>query len=414
MAKTSKEDAGIALTLKILAFISWFFVALLLVMIVQDFIKERPMDITRAISPSIWTAIGAAFWYFRGRALAGNAPTMPAVGGAIFAFVGLCMIGGGIYLAFEETAGFVMIGMGVIFTGAGYMVKKVFGDMPGIGSGPPSAPEGKRWALTDAHETATSSSKQYVLVDEDTSDREVRQVHVARQHEAFRSAREDWAEGRILSETERGGDMWFWVAVVFLSIAALVSLGILIFEGEIFFIVILTLIAAVPTTKAVLVHMHRKKFTTSCLMLDPMPPELFETVTMTVETGIRASERQSAECSLTFDCIHVYEERDSDGDTSTETDTLWSTKSSATAETQDGKDGLVLTAQFKIPGDQPPSTLTSGGNGKHWRLYVHADLPGLDYRARYVLPVMQTGYRQVRDGDVADDAASETERPWGT
>jgi hypothetical protein len=194
-----------------------------------------------------------------------------------------------------------------------------------------------------------------------------------------------------------------------------VSLGVLIFEGELFFIVVLTLIAAVPGTKAVMVHQHRKKFTTSCLMLDPMPPELFETVTMTVETGIRAAQHASPECSLVFDCVHVYEERDSDGDTSTESDTLWSTKATATAEQREGVEGLVLTHDFKIPGDLPPSTLSSGGNGKHWRLRVHAPLPGLDYRALYVLPVLQTGHRQSLEGgaDPAPPPESEAERPWG-
>ncbi|MEO1494448.1 MAG: hypothetical protein AAFV19_20060 [Pseudomonadota bacterium] len=413
MSAERKVDKGLVWMLIVPAVFCWFIAGLLVFVILADLGNGRPVDVTRIISPSIWAAIGAAFWYFKRRLEAGTAPSMPAVGGAIFAFVGVCMMGGGAYIALEEPGGFVLMGMGAIFTGAGFLVKKVFdNDIMGPGGGLGAAPDGKRWVLTEERKTANSTSKRYMLVDEDTTDSEAREQITETRANAYKNARDDWASGRIRSEIERSGNIWFWIAVVFSTVWAVISLLIVIFDGELPIIAVLGLFAAFPTVKAILVHLHRKKFTTSILKLDPMPPELFETVTMTVETGIRAAKMDSAKCSLVFTCVHVYEERDSDGDTSTTTETLWSTKDTAVAERRDGVEGLVLTADFKIPGDLPPSTLSRGGNGHHWRLLVHADLPGLDYRARYVLPVLQAGYRAELETGAADE--SDAERPWGT
>lgn len=390
--------------------ICWFIAAMLVLSVVMDLIYGRPVAYTRAISPSIWAFYGGYFWLIRRSCFSENPPDGDQIGGFFFGFIGSLVLLIGVFVTYYSLPGLAIVAIGLGIIGGSVVMSR---------SGVRKAPDGKRWAVVEDYKVKSQRKTKYMLVDEDATDSDVRKAYETSELNAYTRVREDWAKGRILSESENEGrdGTWFWVAVVAWSLWAIASVAILVFGGDPVAILVLAAMAAIFSASEIYRFVHRMKFTRSCLILDPMPPELRETVTMTVETGLRASKWRPTECSLTFDCVKVTSklERDDDGGTSatTTTDVLWSAKTTAMAEQRDGIAGLVLSSQFEIPSDQPPSTATTSGaqTGNHWRLYVHADLPGLDYRARYVLPVTAAGHRRQLSGDASD---VEAERPWGT
>ncbi len=49
----------------------------------------------------------------------------------------------------------------------------------------------------------------------------------------------------------------------------------------------------------------------------------------------------------------------------------------------------VLPVAFRIPSDAQPTTVTDGGPGVFWRLEARATVPGIDYKARWEVPVYE-------------------------
>ncbi|MEO1494449.1 MAG: hypothetical protein AAFV19_20065 [Pseudomonadota bacterium] len=387
--------------------ICWFIAAMLVLSAVMDLIYGRPVAYTRAISPSVWAIFGAYFWHIRSRLLSGNRPGADELGGYLFGFIGLLVLLIGAFVTYYSLPGLAIVAIGLGIIGGSILMSR---------GGPASAQKGRRQSVIEIQTTIDGKKRRFVRFVGDAS---VAASGEEDQPVDYRKSRPDWAKGRTQSESEneRRDGTWFWVAVVLWSLWAIASVLILVFGGDPIAIPALAVMAAIFSASEIYRFVHRLKFTESCLMLDPMPPELRETVTMTVETGLRASKWQPTECTLTFDCVKISRkvvESEDDDTVTTMTDVLWSTKATALAERRDGLKGLVLTAAFEIPSDQPPSKATTRDvfGDYHWRLYVHADLPGLDYRERYLLPVAEAGYRRKLSGDHSAD--HEASAPWGT
>lgn len=98
--------------------------------------------------------------------------------------------------------------------------------------------------------------------------------------------------------------------------------------------------------------------------------------------------RRADNVSVTLQCVRRTVDRQGKNTTISE-DTLWEKTEAAPCES-----GRVEFA-IPIPVDQPETDPPSTNEGISWRLRIHADVPGVDYRGTFEIPVF----------GVADDAA---------
>src|SRR5690606_25983780 len=87
-----------------------------------------------------------------------------------------------------------------------------------------------------------------------------------------------------------------------------------------------------------------------------------------------------------------WEERRSDGSAGARTvhhrDVLWRTEVVIAGEVGDHPPYLLtLPIDLELPADAPSAALVPSSEGSVWDLTVHGDLPGLDYRASFELPI---------------------------
>lgn len=306
-----------------------------------------------------------------------------------FAGFGAAVVLMGVLLVFDDPAGFIVIPFGLAFVGAGWLVRRIF-----------MTPEGKRriQVSTDAFVTTRRDGRigetrttYFVDVDADATDAEIEAAKAAWAERRFAN-RPDWATGRILAEGERRGGMYKLAAILWLAFA-LVSLATAWIWGGIAWLLAPGAcgVAGALTFFAFRSALRRRKFGESAFEMATTPARLGGRLRGVIETGIPLDQSLPDGFRLTLRCERRWEEQSSAGrgaatDTVMRVESQWEAEAGASPHAVGA--GLAAPVDFEIPSDLPPSTLGQVNSGVFWELEIYAETPGLDYGARFVLPVL--------------------------
>lgn len=319
---------------------------------------------------------------------------LPKVGGCLFQGFGGLLILAAIPLAFDEPGALALIPFGLVFVGAGWVVRRVF-----------TTPPGKRRVAVEGHEVAIQTSQGLpgrraqtvaILVDADASEAEVAAARQAWHDEQW-AKRPDWAAGRIEEEGRRqagalacGGLVWTALALG-LTVVALVS------EEPIMGLVAggCGLVALGLFVGHLVQRARHKKFAPSLLLLARTPAVLGERLQAVVQTGVREEQGPHDGFRWTLECVHSWEERSGTGDSRRTThrrEVLWRFEERAEGRPSPAAPGFLgFALAVDLPADQPPATLSGSSEGITWELSAHASVPGLDYRVQFLVPVLRPG-----------------------
>ena len=350
------------------------------------------------IVPAIFVAIGFAL---RRGAISLSQPgrlDLPTIGGYAFSGLGVLMAVGGTAMAFDDPVGFVLIAFGLLFFGAGYLARRLF-----------ATPEGKKAVFVSGYEApvqnydGTSGIRRQdalIYVDEDATDAEV-EARKRAWLEAEWKKRPDWASGRIAAEDQRLGATVYWAAGAWSAIAGIAVLAALAWDSGVWFgAAPVSVIALALIVSAARTGVRRRKFQPSELVLRQCPAVLGGRLHGEVQTGMMQRNAPADGFRVALRCIHQWEESDSrysinDRRTYYRRKTLWETDRRCTPHAYE-REGLVdsflaVAVDLEIPKDQPETTLGNTNEGISWEMEVTAPLKGVDYAARFKLPVFAPG-----------------------
>ena len=206
-------------------------------------------------------------------------------------------------------------------------------------------------------------------------------------------ARPDWASGRIRCSSRKGmigGWVFagFWNLVTaptmfFLPEEVLEKGNNLALLGLVFPLVgVGLLIAAARTT------LRWRRYGTSVLEMTRVPGVMGGRLEGRIQTGLRHGTAAAVRLSLT--CVNRIR-RGSGSDRSTQERILWQEESGvAPGSLGAGPSGATIPVSFVIPFDCRATDHTQHGDTIHWLLGARADLPGVDFEARFEVPVFRT------------------------
>ena len=301
----------------------------------------------------------------------------------IFIDFGAFMVLAGLVMAFDDPAALFLCVFGVVFGGIGYLVHRGFG-----------VPKGKKAVLlssTGAESGSRSSrSTTFAYMDENASAEEVEAYRLNWVREQWEE-HPDWAAGTIESASKTGDKLRNMVVAASASVTVILSV-VAYFFGDIF--VFVAGIVGVVTLVMIAATIHRKlilrKFGASRLEVEPCPATLGKPLQVRLVTGISVRQKGLKEFQLTLRCVESVETmtRRPDGERRSVHKTIvhWEEETSAKAVSSSRNVGsLGAVASFTPPVDAPAGSF--GGSGMRWRVAVSADVPGLDYRASFSLPI---------------------------
>jgi hypothetical protein len=206
--------------------------------------------------------------------------------------------------------------------------------------------------------------------------------------------RQEWVNRRVGDQAAAGtlllwGFTLLWNAIaspVLLFLPAEIRKGnVLAWAGLLF-----PLVGAVLIVNAVRLTIRVLRFRASTLLLDTVPVPIGGTLRGTVEVPhpltsvtavmirLVALERRESGRSTT-DTIACHEERELDPSLLRRT-----------------ADGVVIPIEIAVPADAPPTESTDGPRQVFWRLNVDAEVPGVDYSAKFDVPVFRTAFSDFR------------------
>ncbi len=292
---------------------------------------------------------------------------------------------------FEDPAAIAGIVFGLVFVGIGVLMKRLF-----------ATPEGKRAvSITgptipiQTHTGATGARRQgyQILVPADASEAEVEDASRRFLAEQW-AQRADWAAGRLEHDnTQRawllafGAGVWSVISVVLWIVAAVSEDPVIRLAA-----IGCSLVTGALLLGAGVAWLRSRKFPPSVLVLARTPVLLGERLVAELQTGVAAAAGPADGFHVELECVHRWEERRSAGSGETHThrhrDVLWRTEVVIAGEVGAHPPyPLTLPIDLELPTDAPSAALISSSEGIVWALSVHGDVPGLDYRASFELPI---------------------------
>ncbi len=301
----------------------------------------------------------------------------------IFIGAGGLMLAGGLALAIDEPAGFGLAAFGAVFIGAGLLVRRLM-----------KAVSGKKWVTVSEVQGAHRSSSVQIAVDPNATEQEIAAARQAWFDEQFR-ARPDWVSGQVAEDMTH--DWRLFLAICGVGwVVALAFLSSAVSSGDWFTGALAGPISIALAAQGGRLLWHQRKFGASQLVLKNTPLYRGESFLGEVRTGVRLGHGQMPAAPLLFrlelTCVHRWQQtRGSGNNRTTESrhEVLWQHRVESPGEPQATADGsppcFVVSVAFDLPKDLPCTK--RGQDGFDWELAVHAELPGLDYRTRFTLPV---------------------------
>ncbi len=200
--------------------------------------------------------------------------------------------------------------------------------------------------------------------------------------------REDWAAGRSVSEPRTSAVSM----LVFAILCSLLTAALLFFAPEqltragkrMHLDVILAVISVALLVAAGRQLVRSRKFGPSVLMLTTVPAPLGGRLQGTIETALP---RGAVDAVVRLACIRVTTSTSGENRTTTE-HMLWQDEQAATGPFEPRPASRVaIPVRFELPADARPTQRVSGDEEIMWRLEATAALPGVDYAARFDVPV---------------------------
>ncbi|MEQ9641094.1 MAG: hypothetical protein RIM84_13815 [Alphaproteobacteria bacterium] len=334
---------------------------------------------------AIMVAIGLGIRWAVSWLTRGAGPEMPVVAGYVFMGFGAIAVAGGIVLTFDDPGGIALIVFGLVFIGAGWLARRLF-----------ATPDGMKKVAVTSHtlSTQTGSRNQttYIHVPEDASDDEV----AAARADALAGeveSRDDWASGRIEAQESRAGNWYFIAAILWSVLCVILAVVAWLWEAFIWLPAAAVGVCAVGLwVLAVRNRMRQQKFGVSHFAVDQMPARPGGPLTGTIETGVSKASPPADGFRVRLRCLHRYESQVRMGNserhsTRRVTDVKWEGEAAVAGHASARHDGLTVAVAFDLPADQPVSTAWHSTNGVRWELEVSAAMPGIDYKATFVVPV---------------------------
>ncbi|MDZ4672857.1 MAG: hypothetical protein SGI84_00295 [Gemmatimonadota bacterium] len=194
--------------------------------------------------------------------------------------------------------------------------------------------------------------------------------------------REDWADGPI-SDTSRQQVIasWFvaalWNAIALPSSLLAVREALRTGEPTLWLVTLFGAIGIGLLVHAIRDTLHHRRYGTSALELETFPGFLGGTLAGRIRASLDLHAAPRIPVSLR--CIRVDEGE-------TEGDVVWESQLDVVRTFRDGGSTVIHFA-FRLPPEAPASSPLPGTGGVSWRLEANADIPGVDYRARFEVPV---------------------------
>jgi hypothetical protein len=202
----------------------------------------------------------------------------------------------------------------------------------------------------------------------------------------------DWKGGRVRS----GAKALIWVSLLFgiaftgISLPGVLAIPEEISEGN--YAVLVVLLFPVVGMGALALFVHSLiawyKFGKTVVILDPAPGSIGGDFGGYTETRIRW--HPELRMNITLDCQHL-RTTGSGKNRSTKTSVIWQRQGLATVSP--GTAGTRCEFRFDIPDDLPQSEPASSDYHR-WLLQLESDLPGVDFKRSFVVPVFHTSTPQ--------------------
>lgn len=309
----------------------------------------------------------------------------------VFVAFGGLMILGGLALAFDDPGGFALVVFGLVFVGAGLLARRLF--TPAKSMKYAEIPEDgfQTRRMDGLHGTVERSV--LIEVAEDADPEAIAAATSAWAADRF-AARPDWVAGRVLQETERRGGMHRLAAGVW-TVFALGALGAALLWGDIAWLVLMGAapVAAGLVFMAVRDGRRRRRFGRSLFLMETTPGRLGRALVGAVQTEIPAGRPPIGGFQVALRCYRRWEESvgshsASPTRTRLRTETIWETTAASRPAVGESSK-LAAPVRIDVPADLSPTSLSGANDGVFWELEVSAKTPGLDYGARFLLPILR-------------------------
>lgn len=217
--------------------------------------------------------------------------------------------------------------------------------------------------------------------------------------------RDDWAARRIAETTTQGSVVMLIFALMWCAITipiAAVFIGRPMPRNPAFAIVLVfAAIGVALLGTAVYQFLRRAKFGRSICAIDRLPVEPGQTLGGTIEH--RGTHVPEAGYRFVLACVNRIVTGHGRS-RSVSIQTMWSAEQTVSgALAAPSPAGMRVPFSFALPADAPSSDVSEPDDQVLWRLTVAAELPGIDYKAAFELPVFETA------GDAAAHHAARRE-----
>ena len=300
----------------------------------------------------------------------------------------IVVVGVGVALSEDALGGALAAAFGALFVGVGVLARKLLRSMANAREVVVS----RVTAEVTTYEGRAAQRVQEVrlLVDADASEEEV----AAAQGQWRRSLweqRQDWQTGSLEEDAAQHGALVLWGGALW-SLLTLALLGAAWFseEGVIAFSAAGTGLTALAfLAMGARLELHRRKFGASRLELLETPAFLGERLRGVLHTGVPQQLAPAEGFRLSLRCVLSYEESRQDEADVSRRAVRWSHEVKVRGlDSAENPGRLDVEVDLELPSDQD-ETSTLGRDGILWELEVHADLPGLDYRTTFEIPVFR-------------------------
>lgn len=297
---------------------------------------------------------------------------MPKVIGVSFAAVGV-LLAGLAWLASTDNQGVAAIclcGFSVVFLGASIMVFRLF------------------WPRKGEREIVGPYGS--VIMGPEASPADTREAR--REIEQPWTTRKDWVSGRIAEEGAGKSGTLLGAHVG----ACLVLWGVLgAFWNELgmfgVWLMLITIVLTAGLWQTVRNHLRARKFGTSWFEFRDLPFWMGERLHAVVRTGIPLRGRAFVDLDLRLACVSRWTTFDHDTHGSRREETretaLWKHEAKVRAVRSPRGPVFDLPLDVALPVGLPSSSTATVGDRILWRLELHGDEPGIDYEARFEVPV---------------------------
>lgn len=305
----------------------------------------------------------------------------------VFGGAGVVMLIGAVLFFFNDRTD-ATIGLGIfgsIFTTVGFLVRRMMAVPDGMKE---VAVNHVERVVNVGTQTRVETSTEYVLVDANMSPEA---VAVQQKDWAERpwTQRKDWVDGNISDEAalSTGFLVFFtllWNAFSWLFTGIFLSGGIKNYPW---------LASAFPLFGIALIvltvrnWLRKRKFGTSVFRCQTVPAWLGGQLQGTVTTERAGRGMAQSDFKLRLVCLRKVLHRARKASDNTESEErLWEDTATALPRLG-GPSPVEIPIDIPIPNNQPPTTMAPDSSRTFWRLYVSCEVPGVDYKAVFEVPV---------------------------